>query len=185
MKTPPVTDTRELEGLLRDSAGLQDAPEHVIWRAESLWAPARAAAVPPGPLRRLLAHLSFDSGGAAGLALGLRGDEAAGRQWLFTSEAHDFDLRCEAGDGPPGQPWRLSGQVLGPEGPGELLLFTGAAEPQPAQAPLRRVALGELSDFRCDGLPAGPCRLVFLLGELRVDLPPIELGLGAGPPAAT
>lgn len=175
MKTPSpdpsLPSLSELEALLHDSRTMEDAPSHVLYRAESLWRPAAQA--DPGPLKRLLASLTFDSGGLGQLALGLRG-EGPVRQWLFTCEDHDVDLRAQAMDAGLPAAWRLQGQVLGPEGAGEALLLNGGQGD--ADEPLRRTGLGEMADFAFDGLAAGAYRVVLLLGPLRVELPAVEVG---------
>lgn len=148
-----------LERVLRASRTMHDASAEVQERAMAIFTAARAAqpSAPPRTPSALaaagqrLARLVFDSLAPAGsaYALGLRGDAAAARQWLFSAGEHDVDLRLDH-DGLPGaQPWRLSGQVLGPDGARTVRLVEDAG---PATFV---AALGELGDFVFDRLPAG------------------------------
>jgi len=173
-RTPPddrpgAPGDAELEGLLRDSRTLEDAPEWALRRMLEL-RPGRAAppVAPAAPWRRLIASLRFDSAVAAPLALGLRGGGGA-RQWLFSTEAHDVDVRL-ANDGlSSGTGWQLSGQVLGPERATQVRLVRLDAEDS-----TRVQQLSELGDFHIDGLTAGRWRLVIEFGTWCIELPELE-----------
>jgi hypothetical protein len=175
-----------LAQLLRASRTMHDASPEVQERAMGIFAAARAArpqAAPDAGLAGLaavvgqrLARLVFDSLAPAGApyALGLRGESAAARQWLFSAGEHDVDLRLDH-DGLPGEhPWRLSGQVLGPDGAQVVRLVEEAPAPQTFS-----VELGEAGDFRLDRLPAGRWRLYVDFAGASIALPPI-----AWPPEA-
>lgn len=148
-----------LERVLRASRTMHEASAEVQERAMALFSAARAAQ-PSAPPRlpsalaaagERLARLVFDSLAPAGsaYALGLRGDAAAARQWLFSAGEHDVDLRLDH-DGLPGaQPWRLSGQVLGPDGAHTVRLV------EEGGAGTFSAPLAESGDFLFDRLPAG------------------------------
>lgn len=164
MTLPPEPDHDDLEHLLRDSRQLVSAPEHLIERAFTIWQPRRADAAPASALQRLVAVLGFDSGWSLLPAAGVRSAATRQRQLLFTLGHHDLDLRIrpQAGDG-----YLLSGQLLGPEQPGELSVQVGEHR--------QRVALDTLAEFRFDPVPAGTCRLVLHLASTDFAFPPVEL----------
>jgi hypothetical protein len=166
-----LTDS-ELERRLRDSRQLEDAPEHVIQRALSVWQPRRAPAAAAGLLQRVLAVLSFDSGLAPALAFGQRsaGGSPAVRQLLFTTPGCDVDLRIGRAAEGADAPWQLSGQLLGPAAQGRVTLQCGSWSAQ--------VDWNALCEFRFDAVPAGPCWL-----RLHSDGSEIEVGPIALPPA--
>jgi hypothetical protein len=156
-----------LERLLRGSRGLDEAPEHLIQRAIGLWQPRAMArpAAPAGALRRLVAALAFDSAASAPAALGLRSGALATRQLLFTAEGHDVDLRLEP---LPGGLWKVSGQVLGPDGSGSALL-------RPSGAPAQQVAWSPLAEFSFDPVAAGACQLLLRSEAWEIDIPDVPL----------
>lgn len=167
-----------LEQLLRASRTMHDASAEVQERAMAIFGAARAAqpANPSGARSPLataaqrLAQLVFDSLAPAGsaYALGLRGDAAAARQWLFTAGEHDVDLRLDH-DGLPGErPWRLSGQVLGPDGARTVRLVDEGMTASAFSA-----ALGESGEFLFDRLPAGRWHLFVDFDGWSLVLPPI------------
>lgn len=166
MKPEPDLDDDALERRLRAARGLEDAPPALIQRAIGLWqAPVTAA---PGPLRRLLATLSFDSASTSPLALGLRsGGGPAARQLLFSAEGRDVDLRLvPATTGVP-LCWTLRGQLLGPD--------AGATAELQVGEHAARVALDELAEFRFDLVPQGECRLTLRSGDWILELPPFRI----------
>lgn len=173
-----------LERLLRGSRTLYDASPEVQERAMALFAASRRPATTPATPHaglaawgQRLAQLVFDSLAPAGApyALGMRGAAGAERQWLFSAGEHDVDLRLDH-DGLPGErPWRLSGQVLGPDGArGVRLVEEGASSPHFS------AGLGEAGDFGLDRLPAGRWQLFIDFDGWSIVLPAI-----AWPPEAT
>jgi hypothetical protein len=171
-----------LAQLLRASRSLHDASPEVQERAMAIFSARRNVRPQPAPeggvagLTQRLARLVFDSlsPGGAPYALGLRGESSASRQWLFSAGEHDVDLRLDH-DGLPGMhPWRLSGQVLGPEGARAVRL----AEAVPAGQAFT-AGLSESGDFRLDRLPAGRWQLFIDFDGWSIVLPPI-----AWPPEA-
>jgi len=176
---PPVP-APPLEQLLHDSRTMEDAPPELVRRAAALWPRPEAAAAPASAptaqgWRRLLATLTFDAGLAAPLALGLRGDAAGWRQWLFTTAEHDVDLRLAAGS-PGGLTWQLSGQVLGPERPQGVQLRAVDSPPSVHQA-----VPGELGDFHFDPVPAGRWQVSIDFDGWSIDLPILEWPLPTAP----
>ncbi len=159
----------KLEALLRASRGLEAPPASVLQRAIDLWPSALPAAVPAAPagaLRRLIATLSFDSGGATPLAYGMRGSASGPRQLLFSAEGHDIDLRVAAA----GSGWVLHGQVLGPDARGRARAFGDDGAERCAAA-----ALDELGEFQLALPAAGRCILRLELDGLLIELPAFEI----------
>jgi hypothetical protein len=161
--TDPHDPDAELDAALRRSRVLEDAPEPVIQRVLDLWQRPASPAVAPGPLRRLVAALSFDSAGLTPGAVGLRGGSST-RQLLFSADGRDIDLRIEAG---AGATWQLSGQILGPDEAGTVALRCGSHQAQ--------AAWNELSEFRFEGLPAGMCQLTLRTADWELVLPELQI----------
>lgn len=163
--TPGDDPDALLAGALSQARVMQHAPESVIQRALAVFqarAPAASTAEPPSGLRRWVAKLVPEGPGAGQLAL--RSPSPARRQMLFTSEAYDVDLRVEPGE----NGWHLSGQVLGPEVRGEVLV-RGEAGFQQTQP------WSDLAEFQIDGVPAGPCRIVLHTEHWAMELPELQL----------
>lgn len=166
---PPADDDGALEEALRRSRTLVSAPETVVQRAIDLFAArARTAAAPaPGLRQRLLAALSFDSGGAAGLSFGLRSTGTVERQLLYSVGDRDIDLRI-AGTR-PGR-WRIAGQVLGPDRTGTATLAGPGGE--------RVVPWSELAEFSFDDVGEGRWTLSLAGDDWETALPAIDLPPG-------
>lgn len=164
---PPPSDDAALEQMLRDSRGLEDAPEALILRTigtlQTLQQQRRANA--PGLLQRVLAALVFDSAQAPALALGIRAGAAVARQLVFSAPGVDVDLRIAAADDGA---LRLSGQVLGVDGPAQVRVFA-------AGAPVHEQPLDGQGQFRLPPLTAARCTIHLVLAGSAVELPPIEL----------
>lgn len=140
----------------------EDAPAHVIARAVRLFRrPAPAGG--PGPLRRVLAALRFDSAGMQP-ALGVRGNEGSARQILFSAEGYDVDLRAA----PAGPMWMVAGQVLGP-GEGGTILLEGPDGTVAAE-------MNELREFTLPPVAAGAYTLRLALADVEIEVPGFELG---------
>ena len=160
---------------LQRSRVLEDAPEALIQRAIDLFkpraratAPAASAAAPAG-LRRLLAVLAVDSAALAPQGQGLRAGPArpggrVPRQLLYTIDGRDVDVRLEPTAG--GQ-WLLSGQVLGPDRRGRVLLR--------GDATVHESAWDELAEFRFDPVPPGRWVLEVEGEDWAAELPALEL----------
>lgn len=164
---------------LAASRALEDAPEHVIQRAIDLFAPA-AGVVPAsrrGLLPRLLAALSFDSATASPLAFGMRGDAGPVRQLLFSIDGRDIDLRVAAAPA-PGR-FVLSGQILGPDSAGVVVLepIDPAAAPAaaPATGDAEAVTLDDLGAFELPPVGAGLYRVTLELADVAIELPPVRV----------
>jgi hypothetical protein len=168
MKPKPDLTDQELERLLPGVGRLEAAPEAVIQRAIGVWQSPQPTAL-EGVLKRVLAVLTFDSGGADALAFGRRSSSAGDRQLLFSVEGRDIDLRVSPVAGSRGELWSLSGQVLGPdlEATVELRVdaYTGS------------VALNDLAEFRFEGVPQGECHLMLRSPQAVIELPPIRIPL--------
>lgn len=174
MNTEPDPDDEALVRALRATRVMHDAPEAVLRQALALFEARAPAPAAPAPRSRLLALLAFDSAGASPLAFGKRSGGSAMRQLLFSLDGRDIDLRI-APAAQAGQ-FELSGQVLGPDAGGTVLLVRGDGSDEHA------AALNGLGEFRLPPVAAGRWHLTLDLGALAIDLPPLEIPLP--PPAA-
>lgn len=141
----------------------EDAPPHVLARAMRLLRP-RAAPRAPGPLRRVLATLRFDSARMP-LAFGVRADQGRARHMLFNAEGHDLDLRVtRAEDG-----WLVFGQVFGPSASGQVELRGTES--------MARTALNDMRTFALPPVPAGSYALHLSLDDAEIEIVGLELGI--------
>jgi hypothetical protein len=172
MSESPIPPDDDLEPRLRASRRLIDAPEALIQRAIDVFQ-ATATVPQPGLLQRWLANLTFDTGLAPAAALGLRSGGVGARQLLFSSEGRDIDLRLVAeSSAERGRAWRLSGQILGPDAKGTVLVRY--------QNTLRSTAWNDLAEFSLDGIPEGRIEVTLRSGEWEIDLPPIDIPAAGG-----
>lgn len=163
---PDLDDDALAQSLHAGRQQLEDAPPALVQRAIDLWQPQAAPA--SGPLRQLLATLSFDSAATSPLALGLRsGGAASARQLLFSADGLDVDLRLAPATSTAPLRWTLSGQLLGPDAGATAELKVGGYA--------ARVALDELAEFRFELLPEGECRLTLRSGDWTLELPPFRI----------
>lgn len=155
-----LADIRELIGLMR-ADDCTDAPEYVIARAARLVRPKEPQ---PGKRRRLMALVANDSWRMPGLAAGLRSLHAWPRAILLRAGDRELDLQV----GPRGEYWQVSGQVLGPETPGQVIL-SGPADHVSA-------ALNELGEFMLPLVAGGRYTLTVTQGDLEIVVPNLEIG---------
>lgn len=167
----PRPDDDELARALHDSRELHEAPEALLQRTVALFEPRARAAGPRRSLLTRLAELRFDSGGADELAFGVRAHGGDVRQFLYTLDGRDIDLRVEPAEGAAG--WLLSGQVMGPDSAGVVVL-----EPEHGDV-AAAVTLDELGEFRLPAVADGLYRLMLELADQVIVLPPLQL-----PPSA-
>ncbi|MDO9095869.1 MAG: carboxypeptidase-like regulatory domain-containing protein [Rubrivivax sp.] len=167
VRTPADPTDSDIELSLRSSRRLEGAPEHVIQRAIATWMPRHQAAAAPGPVARLLAVLTFDSGAASPLAFGTRSAGGTTRQMLFSAQGHDVDLRVSPAGGPQADHWLLSGQVLGPEARGAVALTDALGET------VGETTLDELGEFRLPAITPGQYTVTLRLGISEIVLPSI------------
>jgi anti-sigma factor RsiW len=158
---PALAALQRLVATMRADRG-EDAPPAVVAAVVRLFVP-RARSERPAPLARALALLRFDSLGQPS-ALGVRAAGTAERQILFGADAHDIDLRVA----PAGDRWAVRGQVLGPDGEGEVALIGAGGE--------TRAPLDDLGEFAFAPAPPGRYRLVLRLGALEIETPELEIG---------
>lgn len=180
--TKPIDHLSEAEWLelVRQAAAMSDAPAAWVSSAVQLWhTHAPAAAGPPAPApRRWFAVLTFDSWAAPALAGGMRMLTSEVRHLLFTAHGRDIDLRIA----PLAETYAISGQLLGPNGEGQVVLgriAPAATAPAPS-LPVHVAALDELGEFRLEGVGQGTYLLTLRLQGDEVVLPPIAIGPPAG-----
>jgi hypothetical protein len=173
MTTTPDPADAALEQALRDSRRLEDAPEHVIQRALAQWRPRGVPGAARSLLQQMLAALTFDSGAATPLAFGTRSAGGTLRQLLFSAQGRDIDLRVAPVDAAGGDPdaarWQLSGQVLGPDSAGTVVLADATGQV------IGETALSDLGEFRLPAMPAGAYTLTLRFAETEVVLPPVRV----------
>lgn len=187
MSTPQDPTDEELEQLLRASRTLEDAPpwlvERVIARGPGSAAipastalpatlPAAVTAVAGAALRRLLARLVADTGGAPALALGLRAAGVGSRQLLYAGDDYAIDLHVSPA-GTAGAGWILSGQSLGAPGLVEVRLG--------GEGRAQSVPLSDDGEFGFGPLPAGRWQITLVGAGVQIELPPLELAPEAAP----
>jgi len=161
----------ELLARLPAAAALPDAPQAWMQRAIEAWrSPVEAPLAEAGrALReRVQAWLRFDSWAAAPLAAGLRSTgTSATRQLVFSAEGRDVDLRIAPAEG--GR-FSVSGQVLGPDERGTVLL---AHEGGPAA---HETALDDFGEFHLEDVEPGRYRLSLALPSQVLELPVFDIG---------
>ena len=164
-----LTDA-DLERLMLNGRGLLDAPEHVIQRGLAVWQSPRPGA--PGLLKRLAAVLTFDSGGASALAFGARSNAVGVRQMFYSVEGREIDLRIARMD--KGEMFKLSGQVLGPDTAGTIVVT-----PSGGQGDVLTCPLSDLGEFVLTPLGPGRYHLCLEFGGTAIDLPMLGLPVEA------
>jgi hypothetical protein len=155
-----LADLEQLIGLMRDDDSV-DAPEHVVARAARI---LRQRGQRPDTLRRLTALITSDSWGAPRMAAGLRSLHAWPRAILLRAGDRELDLQVA----PRGEHWQVSGQVLGPELPGEVTL-SGPAD-------FATATLNELGEFTLPLVAGGRYTLTVTQGDLEIVVPNLEIG---------
>lgn len=180
----PIQDLSddEFADLLRLAVALPDAPPLLIQNAlRAFPAPARmavpATAAPRAPWRaaanalvsQLKAVLTFDSWGAAPLAMGMRSATTDARHLLYSSQGRDIDLRI----GQDAQRFALTGQILGPDETGVVELVDARSS---GSVPLHLARLDAMGEFRIPGVDSGCYVVTLRLGSDIIVLPPIDVG---------
>jgi hypothetical protein len=156
-----------LKEVLARSRELEHAPEHLIQKAMDAFdvsrRPAASPAGSPSALQRLLAVLTFDEIGSA--LSPVRASGPPTRRLVFS--AGDIDVALSVTLGAMRGTWRIDGQCLGDDGPGEVQMICGD---QRLQAPWSAQA-----EFSLEPVPPGDCRLVLRTARWEINLPPFEL----------
>lgn len=199
----PIDDLSQAEwaDLVRRAAGMSDAPDAWVRAALELWhvqgshqaGPTRPTphVPPPGQaptaapaLRRWFAVVSFDSWAAPAFASGMRMLGSDVRHLFFSAEGRDVDLRIA----PQGEAYAVRGQLLGPNGDGQVVLTLlapsamadagteGARGELSHPAAAHVAALDELGEFRLDGVSEGAYLFTVRLSEDEIVLAPIAIG---------
>lgn len=182
MKTFDRMSDDEFAERLRQAMALPEAPADWIQRAIDAGprpsanavggAVAAAAGFVRAAARRVVGLLEFDSWAGPALATDLRGARSETRQLLFNAEGRDIDLRLNPSTGG----FSLTGQVLGPDESGLVLLQPESTASAASSTASATVPLDALGEFRFDDMAAGRYRLVLQLGGDEIVLSPIELG---------
>jgi hypothetical protein len=167
MKPLDQTPEDDFGRLLRQAVALPDAPPALLQHALDLWPTAQRAGPVQALFRQVAALLSFDSWSAPALAAGVRAPRSASRHLLYSAEGRDIDLRIT----PVDSAFVLTGQVLGPDGSGQVEL----SQPERA-SDARRAELDALGEFRIEGIAAGDYALTLRLGSDEIVLPTIRVG---------
>jgi hypothetical protein len=124
----------------------------------------RSSIVPPqGDAGYILAILQFDSARRAPV-VGMRRGSGSMRQLVFGVQDYAVDLRVNQDGGT----WTLKGQVLG-------LSEGGYVELRDAEA-VTQTKLEEMGMFTLPHVLPGSYTLTLYLGQLVVQLPPLEVG---------
>jgi len=174
MKPISQLSDEELQELARRASRLPDAPPALIRAAIGLFdakAVSPLAAALSRVIRRIEAALTFDSWGAAPMALGVRGQSSETRHLLYSTHGRDIDVRIT----PLANHFTVTGQILGPDDTGLVALASASTGLNPG-AGAKVASLDALGEFRLEGVPGGAYVLTLLLGEDEIVLPPIELG---------
>lgn len=168
---------------LREGQALEAPPDAVLLRAMAVWRPRAAPAPGVAPLvraagvlvRRLQAALSHDSGIGPLPLPGLRTTAVATRQLLYSCDGIDIDLRIQPMDGGPARAlWRVSGQLLGPLGAGQVTLQCGGWQASSAW--------NELCEFSFANVPDGLCLLLLQGEDWEAEIGPFDLHGPVGAP---
>ncbi len=171
MKTLSSLSDAELTDLAHEARRLEDAPQGWVDAAVSLWKVApRAAPATPKLWTRIAAALSFDSWATPQLALGMRSTAVDNRHLLYSAEGRDIDLRITHGV----DRFSLTGQVLGPDESGEVLL--SRQSDAAGSSLLMSAQLDSLGEFRLDGVNQGTYQLTLRMGVEEIVLPTIVIG---------
>jgi hypothetical protein len=136
-------------------------------RLEQGGAPTGAGAAAPRRarhVRSLIVRLRSDSWQHAGGAPGLRSLQAWPRALMLQAGDRELDLQIA----PQGEQWLVSGQVLGPEAPGRVLL-SGPSD-------LVATALNELGEFVLPLVAGGRYTLTVTQGDVEIVVPNLEVG---------
>lgn len=158
---------------VRSVQALPDAPEWLVESAIAMWrAPAAAPLAATGLGRRIAAVLGFDSW-AATPTLALRSASPGQRQWLFSADERDIDLRVAPAAGSANL-FILSGQLLGPGDDLVVSVVQGGAGEVVATP-------DSFGEFRLGPLGAGRYSLTLQVAGDRIELPEIDVG-GEEPP---
>jgi hypothetical protein len=160
-------ELQALKRLLDRSRNLEHAPEHLLEKVfDAFQVPRRTAdsrEPPMSPLQRWLAVLSFDD---MGIALSpVRAAGPVARRLVFN--AGDLDVALSVTPGSQRDSWRIDGQCLGDDGPGNVQLSCGDQRVE--------VASSAQWEFSFEPVPAGSCRLVLRTDRWEITLPPFEL----------
>lgn len=149
-----------LLGLMKTDKS-ESAPRDVISSAINIFG-GRAKAE-GSLLRRIVATLTFDSLSVAP-AFGVRSGQSSTRQFVFTAEENDIDLRIKNQD----DKWIVAGQVLRVDCVGGEVVLEGSAGST-------SIALNDLCEFSLPAVPPGIYSLRISLADLEVQIPKLQL----------
>jgi len=147
----------------------ENAPAAAIQRAIRIYHPPISTppiSTSPSLRERIIAVLRFDTAQLS-LAPGLRSGQSATRQFLFGAGEHDLDVRVTLADGS----WQVSGQVLGTEAEGQVVLRNEAVE--------LFTHLNNLGEFDLVPVPAGRYTLLLHLASVDIKVDNLEVGAPA------
>lgn len=150
----------QLQRLIRTmrSDGAIDAPRDVLSAAIDIFLERKH-----GPLRRIVALLTFDSY-SAGPAFGVRSLPTASRQMLYSAEEIDLELRITTQNGE----CILAGQVIGEDCADGQVEISGVAGTS-------RAVLNEVCEFTLPPIPPGNYSLTVRMPDRQIEIPELEL----------
>ena len=160
-------DDDGLERLLIGSRALEHAPESLVQGAIALWDRRLRPQTATARWRILKAVLAFDSAWPGTTLAPVRNDVAEDRHLTFNLDGRDVDMRIRRSTLPPGTGWNLSGQVLGEDTAGRILVRCGAFE--------AAADWSEQCEFLIERVPEGQCFISLQGADWDAVLPAFDL----------
>jgi hypothetical protein len=148
----------------------QSAPSSAIARIISSFPATATPQAADGP-QRMVAVLVFDSARMR-LAPSMRSAAPVKRQMVFRAAELGLDIHVV----PAGLAWTISGQVLGSDEGGQVVLR--------GQAAALQATLNDLSQFTLPPVASGTYTLIVQLKDTAIEIPSLEIGNEDGPGGA-
>lgn len=140
----------------------ESAPSSVIARIRSFF-PATVTPQAVDGWRRMIAILVFDSARMP-LAPSMRSAAPVKRQLVFRAAELGLDIHVAS----TGSTWTISGQVLGSDEGGQIVLQ--------GQAATFQVTLNDLSQFTLPPVASGTYTLIVQLKDTVIEIPTLDIG---------
>ncbi|MEW6637002.1 MAG: carboxypeptidase-like regulatory domain-containing protein [Actinomycetota bacterium] len=151
---------------------LEEPPERLRGELERRFEEYAGRRRHPGPLRRLVAALAFDSGLQAAAA-GVRSAsiDGAGRQLIYTTDVADIALNVRSRRGR--RRLDLEGQVL--PGTGEVNPGSFSVRLLQETSEVETTGTDDLGEFAFEDVAPGSYELLVSTGDVEIVISPIEL----------